>query len=288
VLLATAPWWGNVIAYHGLAPFISALNSGSYGIPIWQAWGEMMLGRESYLPILAVLRVAGLIWGSWKREYFLVAWAVFPYLVEPRSAPSVTFYPLSMLAALAFAEAFPYLLSLLKKNAPTIDDLYKNKWFNAILFLCLTYLFVESGLYGFRLVNNSLKPADLDATNWVRENTPADASFLVLTGVPSPEIDPVIEWFPALTERHCLSTVQGYEWLGAGKFMQYYSDLARLQTCQSAQCTEDWSMQTGQTYQYSVIQAGQVSKELLRSFAEDESYTQVYASENVVIYERTQ
>jgi len=285
VLILSSQWWMTVISYHGLAPFISAMNSGSYGIPVWKAWSGMILGRESYLPILAVLRVAGLAWGIWKKEYFLVAWAIFPYLVEPRSAPSVTFYPLSMLAALAFAEAFPYLVTHVKKNELALDDLYKNTWFNAILFLCLTYLFVASGLYGFRLVNNSLKPADLDAMNWVRETTPADASFLLLTGVPSPEIDPVVEWFPALTERRSLSTVQGYEWLGAGKFMEYYTDLAQLQSCESVQCAEDWAVRTDQEFQYVAIQAGQVSESLLASFAGTANYSRVYATDSVVIYE---
>ncbi|MBL8062522.1 MAG: glycosyltransferase family 39 protein, partial [Anaerolineales bacterium] len=70
VLLVTSPWWGTALAYHGFAPFISALNSGSYGTPIWLALTGMILGRESYLPILAVLRVLGLGWGLWKKEYF--------------------------------------------------------------------------------------------------------------------------------------------------------------------------------------------------------------------------
>lgn len=286
VLLVTLPWWGTSFSYHGVTPFISALNSGSYGIPIWQAWSDMIRARESYLPILLILRLVGIGWAIWKKEYFLLAWVAFPYLVEPRSAPSVAFYPLSMLTALAFAQAFPYLISHFRKDTDTLSvELHKSRAYNGILFLCLISLFVESGLYGFRLVNNSLKPADLEAMAWVKENTFQDDAFLLLTGVKSPEIDPFIEWFPALTERHSLSTVQGYEWLGAGKFMEYYSALAGLQSCTDTACVEDWAAQMGEKYQYIVIQTSQAEKALAKSFADSPKYNQVYDSSTVKIYE---
>lgn len=286
VLLITSPWWGTSLSYHGLTPFISALNSGSYGTPIGQALLNMILARESYLPILVLLRLVGLGWGIWKKEYFLLAWVFFPYLVEPRSAPSIAFYPLSMLTALAFAQAFPYLISRFRKDTDsTLVELYKSKIYNGILFLCLISLFIESGLYGYRLVNNSLKPADLEGMAWVKENTAQDDAFLLLTGVKSPEIDPFIEWFPALTERHSLSTVQGYEWLGAGKFMEYYSALANLQSCTDTTCVEDLSAQMGEKYQYIVIQTSQAEEVLAKSFANSLKYIQVYDSSTVKIYE---
>lgn len=286
VLLLTSAWWGTSLAYHGIAPFISALNSGSYGIPLWRAWFDMILAQESYLPILLLLRLVGLGWAIWKKEYFLLAWVFFPYLVEPRSAPSVAFYPLSMLTALAFAQAIPYLISRFRKvtDIPSME-LHKNKMYIAILFFCLTSMFVESGLYGFRLVNNSLKPTDLEAMVWVKENTAQADNFLLLTGVKSPEIDPFIEWFPALAERHSLSTVQGYEWLGAGMFMEYYSALADLQSCNSAVCVEDWSARMGLNYQYIVIQTSQAEEVLANSFADSANYHKVYASDSVGIYE---
>ncbi len=286
VLLLTSAWWGTSLAYHGIAPFISALNSGSYGIPLWQAWLDMILAQESYLPILLLLRLVGLGWAIWKKEYFLLAWVFFPYLVEPRSAPSVSFYPLSMLTALAFAQAIPYLISRFRKDIDTsFLELHKNKVYNGILFLSLISLFVESGLYGFRLVNNSLKPADLEAMAWVKENTAQAYNFLLLTGVKSPEIDPFVEWFPAIAERHSLSTVQGYEWLGAGKFRGYYSALAELQSCKSAACVEGWSTQLGLNYQYIIIQTSLAEEVLEISFRDSPNYHQVYASESVEIYE---
>ncbi|NOH03000.1 MAG: hypothetical protein HND47_14105 [Chloroflexi bacterium] len=285
VVLVTSPWWGTILAYHGLAPFLSALSSGSYGIPVWRALTGMILGRESYIPILAVLRLIGLGWGIWKKEYFLVTWAVVPYLVEPRSAPSVVFYPFCMLIALAFAEAIPFFASRLRKIPVATGELYKSKTCNALLFLVLIYLFVESGLYGFRLVNNSLKPAEVEAMTWIKENTPEGASFLILTGVKSPEIDPFIEWFPALVERRSLSTVQGYEWLGPGRFMGYYSDLAALQGCELMGCVEDWLVRTGLDHQYVVVHSAQVDDGLSKAFAESGSYRRIYNEGKIEIYE---
>ncbi len=284
VLLLTAPWWGTVIAFHGLTPFLSAVHTGSYGMPLWKALLSLVVG-EGVIPILTILRLIGLGWGVWKKQYFLLAWVLFPHLVEPRSAPSVAFYPMTMLIALAFAEAIPYYITRLRKSTLVLDELYKNTAYNTVLFLVLILLFVDSSLYGFRLVGNSLKPADLEAMAWIQANTPEDASFLPLTGNPSPEIDPFIEWFPALAERRSQTTIQGLEWTLAEEFFLRYTDLANLQNCATADCAIQWSDRTGLDYQYVVIRKAGVSDGLLDSFEGSTEFQQVYSNDAVSIFE---
>lgn len=284
VLLLTSPWWGTVIAFHGLTPFLSAAHTGSYGTPLWKALFGLIVG-DGVIPILAALRLIGLGWGVWKKQYFLLAWVLISYLVEPRSAPSVAFYPMTMLIALTFAEAIPYWISRLRKSALLLDELYKNTAYNAVLFLVLTLLFVDSSLYGFRLVGNSLKPADLEVMAWTQVNTPENAFFLPLTGNPSPEIDPFIEWFPALAERRSQTTIQGLEWTLAEKFFHRYTDLADVQTCVSTDCVIEWSDRTGLDYQYVVVRKAGVSEGLLESFEESTEFQQVYSNNGISVFE---
>ena len=283
VLLFTSPWWLTVISYHGLAPFLSAMHTGSYGTPLWLALYKLFLGEE-IIPILIVFRLIGFGWGIWKRQYFLIFWLVLPYLIEPRSAPSVAFYPLTMLVALAFADAIPFFFSRWRKI--DFEGLYKNKIYNFILLFVLIILFVDSSLYGFRLIGNSLKPAEIEAMMWIKENIPSNVKIISMTGNPSPEIDPFIEWLPALSERRNQSTIQGYEWLLGENFFERYSDLAELQKCETVSCVEEWSLKTELDYQFVVIVKIEENNLINLSFENSENYQQVFINSEVVVYER--
>jgi hypothetical protein len=285
VLVFSAPWWLTVILYHGPTPFLSAIHTGSYGTPLWLAFYNLMVG-EGVLPILIIFRLIGFVWVVWKREYFLLAWVILPYLVEPRSAPSVSFYPITMLVALAFAEALPFLVYQFRKQKIDARNLHVNKFYNISLFVLLIYLFIECNLYGFRLIGNTLKPTEIQAMSWIQKNTPSDAKFISITGIPSPEIDPFIEWFPALTKRRNQSTIQGYEWLLGEKFFERYVELAELQKCQTITCVESWSTKTDLDFQYLVVIKKNENENLLQSLGDMNAYTQLYDSSEVVIYER--
>lgn len=283
VLLATLPWWGTIISYHGMTPFLSALNTGSYGTPFWKAFGVLIIGSE-VAPLLAALRLLGLAWGVWRKEYFLLAWVVVPYLVEPRSAPSNSFYPMCMLVALAIAQFLPFARSAFRK----IDDLrelpYQNKLYNTALFLLIILIFVDSSLFGFRLVGNSLKEGDIKAMRWVYKNTPSSADFLVYTGITAPEIDPFVEWFPALADRHSLTTIQGLEWsLGEG-FFSRYSELSRLQACGDLGCILEWTNNTHAQYDYVVVREKSVGVGVAASFRESRHFRLVYSEDGVAIF----
>lgn len=285
-LLLSAPWWAGVISYHGLAPFLSALNTGSYGGSIWRAYISALFASQTVIPILLISRLLGIFWGLWGRKYFLVAWTILPFLVEPRSAPSIAFYPFCMLMALALTDVLPAFVDYFQKAHSASPKMKFNQrtWLNTTLLLVLIYLFVESSLFGFKLINTSLSIADREAMSWIQQNTPARAHFLPITGVPSPEIDPFVEWFPALTERRSQTTIQGLEWLLGPRFYERYADLAEVQVCEDAACLAAWSARTGLDYEYIVVQSSGVSLELINSLRSGGGYETVYATKEVLIF----
>jgi len=285
-LFISSAWWGQVLYYHGAAPFLSALNTGYHNITWWQGLFSAVTASQTIVPVLLVTRFAGILWGLWKKEYFLILWVVLPYLVEPRSAPSVAFYPFCMLMALAFTDALPALVDRIFKNDLSSPKPAFNErgWLNLTLLLVMVYLFAESGLYGFKLINTSLTAADRDAMSWIKNNTPMQSRFLPITGVQSPEIDPFVEWFPALTERRSQTTIQGFEWLLSSGFYERYGDLAEVQICKTAGCIAEWSARTGLDHQYIVIQRAGVDQELAASLDLAGGYEVVYSTEEVLIY----
>jgi hypothetical protein len=66
---------------------------------------------------------------------------------------------------------------------------------------------------------------------WVREHTPDSSRFLVLTGTSSVSCDSVLGWFPALTGRQSIFTVQGTEWTQGNNFTQYVTSTYPAQRC---------------------------------------------------------
>lgn len=285
VLLLSFPWWGTVLVYHGFQPFYSALHTGSHGSSLFVAAGALIRGNE-LLFLMPLLRILAFGWALGTKKYFLTAWVVLPYLLEPRSAPSVTFYPLTILTALVVAEIGAYLIEKTRKPQFTSQAWYENKIFNFGIFLFFIYLFIESGLYGFRLVGNSLRPDEIEAMSWVRENITEDTAFLFVTGIPSPEIDPYVEWFPALTGLQNQTTIQGYEWLLAEEFYKRYSDLSELQQCKSIQCIEDLSTQMNLTYTYIVLSKDETDPSVFTSLTADADYQQVFVNAAVLIYKK--
>ncbi len=255
-VLLTAPWWVSILAGHGTGPVISALHTGLYGSSPLSAFARDFFTLGSIIPILTVLRIAGLICILWKRQFFLAAWSLLPYFVEPRSAPAVSFYPFTMLAALGLADAVPALIRILRRQPveEPVARFSEIKWMNPIVLLIVGYLFIGSALYTFPLVNTTLTAAERQTMAWVRENTAADAHFLLLTGGRDAMVDPVQEWFPALAERRSQTTLQGYEWTLAARFSVRWDELSTLQGCGTAACVEKWSSDTGLDFNYLLVE----------------------------------
>lgn len=290
VAALTAPWWGTVLGYHGLAPFQSALQTSNDGAFHLAELLTLQLGGGVFFSLTVALGLIGLLAVFARWEFLLPVWLVMPFLVDPRSADGMALIPMSMLAAFGFDRVLaPALVSLRKKEGEWLADRFVPLSMFAIAF----YLFFSSGIFGIGLASTSLSEADRETITWVDVNIPPGSDYLLLTGEQYSMKDPFQEWFPALTAQHSQTTLQGAEWTLGANFFPFYGELVALQHCADVTCIETWEQRTGLEHQYLLIKVLteesnsplQVSLDLLlESVRESVHYELVYETDNAVIF----
>jgi hypothetical protein len=285
--LVSAPWWLTVYLQHGLAPFLSAAGSGVHDAFPLNVFVSDLFARDTFIPILMILRVTGIIWEAAHRRFVLVLWAALAYFLDQRSAGTTSFLAFSLLCGIGFADALPFVINWLKTKSVVAVDFIKLRWFNATLVMMMFYLFLECGAYSFVLVNTSLHtPEPFRAMQWVSENTAPGSRFLLLTGSSGIMSDPIQEWFPALAQRESQTTMQGLEWNLNQDFFPRLRSLIALQACTTLDCVSAWSASTGLSYDYLLIQKSKATSSLLNSVQSNAGFVQVYDNSGMIILQR--
>lgn len=295
VFLLAGPWYGLVISRHGFETLLSALQTG--GQTLWALLRLInidLITEEPYLDLLGVFGVLGMTALIVKKQYFIPAMLVLMYLVQPRSAHTVGNIPLAIAAGLFISEV---LLPAIAK----LDETNTSRSIKVFLAVLTPYLLINSVYQGFLLSQNHLSNGERTAMRWVKENTPADSQFLVLTGEPEAMCDSSAEWFPALTERTSLSTLQGREWLAGNKFGQAMGHRAGIQSCidEGMECLkrESANFETDYDYIYISIKtpmnnckpaeaSNRTTRGLVIVMEGSAKYSVVYHSDNAAIFEK--
>jgi hypothetical protein len=292
-LLFSAPWWVTVLARHGDAPFLAVLSAAdqdSYDLIA----RILILFRfnftdEPFLTLTSVLGLIGLFGSIASKKPALPIWLFFIQLIEPRGGSLYLMIPISMLAGFALDRAVLPLMHTTGDVTQRYAALRINpqKAFIGFLFLygTLSATTVTSKI-GQEL---TLTQSDLAAFAWVRENTPRNASFLLITqGIPLN--DATSEWFPALTERSSSATIFGYEWLANvdfGKRIQFYE---QLQQCAGLgeDCLKKWIEASEQTVTYIYMRNGKGNTPsiLAEDLKSSPKYQILYEIDNIKIFQR--
>jgi hypothetical protein len=291
VLLLTAPWWGTVTAQHGLAPFLSALQTGQHTTIAWSSLLAGLFTSGEFLPLLFLLRLAGFLYAIWKRQFLFIVLVFVPAMLDPRSAASIAHLSLSMLAALGFLDVLP---AIVQKLRGVEMNLVLNYRAGVIILFTLTLtLFIECGLLNFRLVNTTLTEDEREAMTWIRENLPPNQDFLLITGRQYSMSDPVQEWFSTLSGQRSQTTLQGLEWTLGGEFNTRLNDLTSLQQCADLACVDAWTVRTGLRYAYLWVgkfpaddqsEAARAAHSLLAELESSGRYRLVHESGSAVIF----
>ncbi len=134
---------------------------------------------------------------------------------------------------------------------------------------------------------------------WVRAHTPDSSRFLVLTGTSSVSCDFVLEWFPALTGRQSIYTVQGTEWTQGPNFNKYVTSTYAAQKCLysgDASCLDSAVNRSAYDFIYvskilrvdncSPLSPQKTFPAFLEHIQADPSFHTVYETEGVVVLEK--
>ena len=297
ILLITTPWWLTILTRHGLDPFLAAMSAAkqnSYNA----LTGLLILFRfdfteEPNLTLIAILGLIGIFTLLAKRKFFIPLWFFLMHLLEPRGGALFMMIPLAMFAGIGLDQT---ILPGLRNLNPGQLGMNNEDWASSVLKgktvkIFLAILFMYTSLSALQVgagikQRSTLTQADLDAFNWVEENTPPNSHFALVTrGLPLN--DASSEWFPALTGRTSLATVFGYEWLNDGKFgarVEIYQELQKC-TAQDVDCLNHWAQEIGRGLSYVYVRKqGGGHTALDTNLSNSADYTAVYDTTEIVIY----
>jgi hypothetical protein len=300
--LVSAPWWLVDLLRFGAAPLLSAAGTGSQAGPLAGVYRLLTFdfAEEPFMPWITGLAVLGLAWSLARRRFFLPAWLVAIILLDATAAPTDSTIPLALLATVGLLEV---VAPRLAGAAGAAADLTgpeslpsRPVRLTLVALLGLTFLGaifrpIESGS-----PDQVLAPDVRASMAWVAADTPAKATFLVVTGRDWFS-DEVSEWFPALTDRGSVATVQGYEWLGSDRWWRQQDANADLRTCSTAAdaCLTAWMQKYGVTPTYVYLPKGRIggpfSAEdccvgLRQTLRASPDYTVAYDGPGASIFER--
>lgn len=294
-LCLVMPWLVLIVHRHGLSPLEDSMGSGEslfHGdhVAVLVRLARLDFGStvEPLFPVVNALGILGGLFALARRRWLLPAWWGLTVMFDARAGATYTTVPIALLAGSAVAalvEMRPRLAAALSADG---------RWVNpavvpavACLVVAAYVSFAAFKLRDWRLTGEgynleSLTPAEVGAMRWIEDHTRPDARFLVLTAAPWAS-DRSSEWFPALTERKSLGTVQGTEWLDNDAFDAAQAEFNALQSCAQAdaRCLEAWARQTHNSFDYVYIPAPTFPfvccAPLFNALMSDESYDVAYA-----------
>ncbi|MBV9358642.1 MAG: glycosyltransferase family 39 protein [Chloroflexi bacterium] len=241
-IVASAPWWGVVVAEHGLAPFLAASRTSNWSTFSDQlgALGSFVSTPSVVLSLLGALALIGIILCLVRVDLFLPLWLLAIFVITPRSAQSEAALPLAFLASLGACEvvapsvvrAFRQRHERLMPGLARVRLSAAGRWLGlgtlAVLLALVTIFWRQVPTDPYSL--NTLPSGEREAMAWIASETPPDERFLVLASTWSWEEDMVGEWFPVLAQRASTITPQGAEWLPADDHAHRVCMFVKLRT----------------------------------------------------------
>ena len=282
VLLLTSPWWFNVIRHHGLETLLHA-GQGSYSrLKIWTVFFTLSFTDE-YTPVIAVFALCGIFMHAAKKDYLPIAWAAMGLLAEPRGGLPASTLPFSIMAMTVLSDG---IATRLTPSTEWMDSLkqHSGRSFFGFFILLFTYnAFQVSDTLSYQVLTKE----ERTAIEWVRSNTDPADRFLVLDDEGNPLHSPLTEWFPALSERRSVATIQGTEWLsGKSSYANQYDVIKNIQQCLYADmnCIHNLENLLTDEYSYILISTAGGQSPLGSDLNAQANAALVYSSTSVKVY----
>ena len=291
VLLLISPWILWVFNIHGVRPFLS-VSQVAFSFPllgIFRIISVKTITQENLLGLIGSIGFLGFLLLVLEKKYLLPGMFFVMALANPRTAHNAMNIPLAMAAAYFIIEA---IIPSMKKSV----SVFSKNW-GVIMALLIPMVFLNLVLTANEFSKIHVKEDSGTATQWIKENTFEDDKFLVITGITNGFCDPVNEWFPTLTERQSITTLQGSEWLRGENFQTFSTATQEIQTC-GMECINQYvndfgihfdyiylSRDTSASNCYSTIPI-EPNHALILELRAAPSFEQVFESNSAVIYHK--
>lgn len=264
VLLLTSPWWGTVVARDGLAPFLNAAQSGAGAFSnVLTLLFVFNWGDEPRFPLFGALAALGIIVSLRRGKTFLPLWVLVALVLDTRKFQTDAMVPLSLMVGVVVAR---FLIPMMTDAGAKwfADDDHPElagprstmigRWLSPVVVAMMLGYGWMSSVAATAGSYTPLSRHEREAMSWVRASTPVTARFAVITG-DSWAFDRSSEWFPALTDRNSIATVQGYEWTPNHGFAKQEAVYKELQSCstETPACIAAWGQANGLAYDYVYI-----------------------------------
>ncbi len=290
VLCLTSAWWLTVVRHHGLDIFLHTRQDAYSPFRFLTVLFTLSFTDE-YAPALAVFGMCGLFLHLAKKEYFLPAWVFLSLLADARSGIPVSIFAFSMMSATFITDGIaPHLAADLSKEtlAPAtwmraLKTRAGRLFFGFFILLFVYNAFQTSYTLSFQFVTEE----ERRAMEWVKQNTLPSDRFLVLDENTNPVTSPLTEWFPALTNRKSIGTIQGAEWLAEEQnFSSRYATTSRLLKCvhETVECLNRAQPEIPR-YEYIMLSIPGGSSPLGSALKQNNSFELVYSSSSVMIFQ---
>ncbi|HXF50801.1 MAG TPA: hypothetical protein VNM43_03860 [Dehalococcoidia bacterium] len=288
LVAVTAPWWLVIVARHGFDPFWGALRSNGdvqqapiaiFRIVRFQVTGEVLF------PLILLVSSLGLVTKVARREFMLPVWLVVAAVVDLRSFPMYATLPVALLAGVGWATC-EELIRRAATSRPRVSDngpgaaRLRRVALAVLTVVVLQYAWVSALVTAGLAFPDAVDAASREAMSWIEAETPPSSRFAVVSGNPQGwALDEISEWFPALTGRRSVATVQGSEWQGqARRRLDQYTSLQRC-AFRDADCLAAWSERWGIEFDYVYVAKGRdVHASYLEEFGFDECCSLLRAS----------
>lgn len=294
VLAIISPWIVRIISYHGLEPFLGAGGTGHKDWLEIKNFMTLNFGFENsyFLSVYAVFSLVAIFIRRDKLTYYLGGIIIAGYLFFPRSGPNLLTIIISPLAAMGIYELIA--LSGLEgdRQKGFLVNLENGTKPKLILAFIIVYLFFGAFTYGFLEGRDQLTLNEelISVYDWLETNAGEDDGIMFYPPAGQKRFwwnDFAAEWFPALTDKANLTTVQGSEWI-EGEYQKRVDDYLALMNCADIGpvCIASWEADNDLQVDLLVIGQAKDRRGFIEHFVQDGSYQVVYSGSEYLVFNK--
>ncbi len=304
-LVVIAPYVLILAGRFGFTVFLSALQAGGVNLAfsLRQLLFGDLTGEYLFTPIF-VIALLGLGFALQQRKFLLPALVLVSVLSDPRSLQRSIALPLCLLFGIGLEAVVLPAFKRLSSKVPGSEAAAAARIFPTTLSMVLVSYLVLRAAFTSQLqlqiqepILRNVQIQDRDAMAWIQANTPPDSKFLVITSPSFWWVNARSEWFPVLSDRRSLTTVQGTEWIPGGVYQQVQKSYGLLSACSfqtELSCLEGIEQQTGETYTHIYLSGNLQDRvsgfgsplPIEASLRSSPDYRVVYDQDGVVVFER--